>query len=79
MAGIATQGGGSKRSAVDHEIPLVPFIDLLLCCVMFLLATAVWTHLSSLEANQQIPQPAGVFSKPIDREAFLEKVQEILS
>ena len=29
--------GGGKKS-VDHEIPLVPFIDFLLCIVAFLLS-----------------------------------------
>lgn len=36
------ESGGKKR--VDQELPLVPFIDLLFCCVMFLLATAVWSQ-----------------------------------
>lgn len=49
MASISVGGGGGKRP-VDAEIPLVPFIDLLLCCVMFLLVTAVWNQLSQLEA-----------------------------
>ncbi|MGB0678305.1 MAG: ExbD/TolR family protein [Polyangiales bacterium] len=52
MGGISVGGGGGKKS-VDSEIPLVPFIDLLLCCVMFLLATAVWNKLAQIDANQQ--------------------------
>ena len=52
MAGIQTGSGeGHAKRSVDHEIPLVPFIDLLLCCVMFLLVTAVWNHLSAVQAN----------------------------
>ncbi len=54
MAGISVGGHGGKKS-VDSEIPLVPFIDLLLCCIMFLLATAVWNQLAQLDANQQQP------------------------
>ncbi len=51
MASISTgQAEGGKR-AVDSEIPLVPFIDLLLCCIMFLLVTAVWNQLSAISAN----------------------------
>jgi biopolymer transport protein ExbD len=58
MAGISTgQSEGGKRS-VDHEIPLIPFIDLLLCCVMFLLVTAVWNKLASLDANLESPGEA---------------------
>ena len=54
MAGIQV-GQGHGRRAVDHEIPLVPFIDLLLCCVMFLLVTAVWNRLAALESTIDRP------------------------
>jgi len=57
MAQIAVGGGGGGKKSVDAEIPLIPFIDLLLCCVMFLLVSAVWNQLAALEANQQIPGP----------------------
>ena len=56
MGGVNVGGGGhGGKKSLDSEIPLVPFIDLLLCCVMFLLVTAVWNRLARLEANQQIP------------------------
>lgn len=54
MAGIDVGGHGGKKSS-NSEIPLVPFIDLLLCCVMFLLVTAVWNQLARIDANQQQP------------------------
>lgn len=56
MASIGTgsDGHGGKKS-VDSEIPLVPFIDLLLCCIMFLLVTAVWNQLASVEAQLNGP------------------------
>lgn len=54
MAGIQV-GQGHGRRAVDHEIPLVPFIDLLLCCVMFLLVTAVWNRLAAIESVMNRP------------------------
>ena len=47
MATIDSGGQGGRKS-VDQEIPLVPFIDLLLCCVMFLLVTAVWAQLGEM-------------------------------
>lgn len=50
---VGTHGGGKK--SVDADIPLVPFIDLLLCCVMFLLVTAVWNELASMQVTQQLP------------------------
>src|SRR3954464_2122409 len=55
MAGISSGGGHGGKKSVDHSVPLVPFIDLLLCCVMFLLVTAVWNQLARLNANQQQP------------------------
>jgi biopolymer transport protein ExbD len=55
MASISAGGGHGGKKNVDHSIPLVPFIDLLLCCVMFLLVTAVWNQLARINANQQQP------------------------
>ena len=51
MAGAAPQehtGKGGKKS-LDAEINLVPFIDLLSCCISFLLITAVWTQIAGLQ------------------------------
>ncbi len=53
MAGAAPQehtGKGGKK-ALDVEFNLVPFIDLLSCCISFLLITAVWTQISSLQVS----------------------------
>jgi len=55
MGGIAMGDGGGGKKSTNSEIPLVPFIDLLLCCVMFLLVTAVWNQLARIDANQQQP------------------------
>lgn len=55
MGGINVGGGHGGKKAVDSEIPLIPFIDLLLCAVMFLLVTAVWNQLARIAANQQMP------------------------
>jgi biopolymer transport protein ExbD len=55
MATINVGGGHGGKKAVDSDIPLIPFIDLLLCCVMFLLVTAVWNQLARIDANQQQP------------------------
>ena len=41
MAGVDVGGGGRKRSA-NADVNMVPFIDLLLVTVAFLLITAVW-------------------------------------
>ncbi|MEM7604805.1 MAG: biopolymer transporter ExbD [Myxococcota bacterium] len=57
-------GGGNGKKSVDQEIPLVPFIDLLVCCIMFLLATAVWNQLASISANQSVPGQAAQEDTP---------------
>lgn len=54
MAGIDTGGGHGDRKSVNQEIPLVPFIDFLLCCVMFLLVTAVWNQLARIETRNEL-------------------------
>jgi biopolymer transport protein ExbD len=64
VASISTGHGGGGRRALDHEIPLVPFIDLLLCCIMFLLVTAVWNQLSSIEASTPSPSATGTLDRP---------------
>jgi biopolymer transport protein ExbD len=66
MASISAGGGGhGGKKSLDHSIPLVPFIDLLLCCVMFLLVTAVWNQLARLNSNQQQPgQPKEQMDTP---------------
>ena len=38
----------SSRKPVNGELNLVPFIDLLSCCISFLLITAVWTQLDRI-------------------------------
>ena len=73
MGGINVGGGHGGKKAVDSEIPLVPFIDLLLCCVMFLLVTAVWNQLAKINANQQQPGQQAPNEPPPE-----EKVKVIL-
>lgn len=50
MAGIDS-GARRGRRTLDHALPLVPFIDFLLCLVMFLLVTAAWSEWARLEAG----------------------------
>ncbi len=68
MASINVGGGGRGKKSVDAEIPLVPFIDLLLVCVMFLLVTAVWNQLARLDANQQKPGQEAPVDAPLEEE-----------
>ena len=39
MAGIDVGGGHGGKRSLNHEIPLIPFIDFLLCLVAFHLVT----------------------------------------
>ncbi|MCA9667201.1 MAG: biopolymer transporter ExbD [Myxococcales bacterium] len=48
---IDTGGKGGKKP-VDAELNLVPFIDLLVCCICFLLITAVWTQMARIKVSQ---------------------------
>ena len=36
---------------------MIPFIDLLMVTISFLLITAVWTHMSRLDATARVPGP----------------------
>jgi len=57
-------GGRKKKRALDANVNVVPAIDLLSCCISFLLFTAVWTQISRLQttpmgsgAPQEMVQP----------------------
>jgi biopolymer transport protein ExbD len=41
---------------MNHEMPLVPFIDFLLCLISFLLITAVWSQMARIDADANVPE-----------------------
>ncbi len=45
-------GGKKKKKKLDAIINVVPAIDLLSCCISFLLVSAVWTQVGRLQAQQ---------------------------
>jgi biopolymer transport protein ExbD len=55
MAGVSIEQGRGLRRALDSEINMIPMIDLLMVTISFLLITAVWTHMSRLEARANVP------------------------
>jgi biopolymer transport protein ExbD len=57
MAGVDVGSEGGKRRATNSEINMIPFIDLLMVMIAFLLITAVWSNYSRINANAQIPGP----------------------
>ena len=74
MAGAAPQPhtkGGKK--ALDAEINLVPFIDLLSCCISFLLITAVWTQIAGLQVSSSggPPEPQQKQEQTVDLKLLL--------
>ncbi len=52
--GMPEEGGQGKKKkkSLDAVINVVPAIDLLSCCISFLLFTAVWTQISRLQVHQ---------------------------
>ena len=63
MGGVNMPEGGGKRT-LDFELNLVPFIDLLSCCISFLLITAVWTQMAQLDTTQKLDGGASGGDKP---------------
>ena len=54
MGGAApTPSGKGGKKPLDASLNLVPFIDLLSCCISFLLITAVWTQLARMDVQQK--------------------------
>ena len=58
--------GGSGRE-VNVEPNLVPFIDLMSVCIIFLLVTAVWTQVSMIELGANVyGKNTGASAPPTD-------------
>ena len=63
---MAHIGESSDRNNIAVELNLVPFIDLMSVCIIFLLITAVWTQVSMIQLGSSL------YSKKIDAEALKE-------
>jgi len=65
MGGAApTPSGKGGKKPLDAAINLVPFIDLLSCCISFLLITAVWSQLARMDVTQKSKAPSGAVDEP---------------
>jgi biopolymer transport protein ExbD len=64
MGGISLGDDGGRGRAVDREINMVPFIDLLLVTISFLLVTSVWSSMSGLSAHGLVPHNDGERDAP---------------
>jgi biopolymer transport protein ExbD len=68
MGGIVTPGAsGSQRRSLDSEINMIPMIDLLMVTLSFLLITAVWSHMSRVDADAAVPGPRDATIEPPPR------------
>jgi biopolymer transport protein TolR len=54
----ASIGTGSDKGSVNVELNIVPFIDLMSCLTAFLLVTAVWVNISSVQ-NEPVGKGRG--------------------
>jgi biopolymer transport protein ExbD len=71
MAGVDVGTSGGHKRATNSDINMVPFIDLLMCTIAFLLITAVWVTSSRVQADAQVPGPT---DGPIE----ITKVERVL-
>ncbi|MEQ1875425.1 MAG: biopolymer transporter ExbD [Bdellovibrionia bacterium] len=63
MASVGPQGNQGGKRSLDAEINLVPFIDLLSMCICFLLMTAIWVEVGSIEIRQILGTEASAVTK----------------
>jgi biopolymer transport protein ExbD len=59
MAGVDVGSPGGGKRALNSDINMIPFIDLLMVTIAFLLITAVWSSHSRINADAQVPGPPG--------------------
>ena len=57
MGGVDVGSEGGKKRSTNTEINMIPFIDLLMVTIAFLLITAVWVTNSRISADAQVPGP----------------------
>ena len=71
MAGIDIGSGTSKKRSINSEVNMIPFIDLLMVTIAFLLITAVWVNRSRISADAQVPGQNGCVddscSRPVEK------------
>jgi biopolymer transport protein ExbD len=57
MGGVDVGSEGGKKRPTNSDINMIPFIDLLMVTIAFLLITAVWVTNSRINADAQVPGP----------------------
>jgi biopolymer transport protein ExbD len=71
MANVDVGSRGGKRRSLDSELNMVPMIDLLMATISFLLLSAVWTHMSRIDADARVPGRPDAAPMPIEPEKQL--------
>jgi biopolymer transport protein ExbD len=55
--GVQVEGGKGRGKGMMVDLNLVPFIDFMSCLIAFLMITAVWTEIHSLNIEQNVSPP----------------------
>lgn len=77
MAGGGPAQSGGRRRSLDGEMNLVPFIDLLSMCICFLLMTAIWIEVGSIQLHQLLGTEAVMDPKhPLEIQVALRSPNE---
>jgi biopolymer transport protein ExbD len=71
-SGPTESEGKGVRQATNSEINMVPMIDLMVCCISFLLITAVWSHMARIDSNALVPGEPGMPPAPPDRTLYVD-------
>ena len=71
---LAPTGKGGKKS-LDAELNLIPFIDLLIVNICFLLITAVWVQMARIKVSQK---GKGSQSEKVDEQPEAMKVRVVV-
>jgi hypothetical protein len=58
-----SEGKGARRAS-NSEINMIPMIDLLVCCISFLLITAVWSRMARVDSDALVPGDTCCSSPP---------------
>jgi hypothetical protein len=51
---------------------MVPMIDLMVCCISFLLITAVWSHMARVDSSALVPGDAGLLPAAPERRLHVD-------
>lgn len=75
MGPIDSDGRGVRRTA-NSEINMVPMIDLLVCCIAFLLITAVWSRMARVNCDALVPGTIGPSPAPLGRTLHVDALTD---